>query len=345
MTITITTYDLAAGWTVSDFFDQLEQVYIDLGRHTAWHDRFTAGGYEHAILQHNYDNTKTYGQPYDQFFITGTTCYYSRGNSWNNTTNLPNGSQYLDYFGSTNNQSTSWSCGLFSFDTNTSAQLRLIKSGVNTQFGLIQFFNGSDESQRSCWFHTPLNSTFQPWIDFDVKTINTTYFPGIYSTTYYSYMSFFQNIGFRRSYETGIGLIGNSSSSHGENFYIPQYAYLAPGKQSGNSSNWNTEGDTTNIAVLNNNFFPSPYIILPSSNPTHDPNLTTDFIPIYTGLQYSAWIQEGLPSDIGIWPNHNGPVIGDGLVVSAGTNEWETLWSRTKSNANSAMASLVGRTL
>lgn len=345
MTITITTYTLAANWTYSDFFDELEQVYIDLGRHTAWHDRFASGNFEHAILQHNYDATKTYGQPYDEFIIEADILYYQRGNSWNSTSHTPNGTAFDDYFGTYDPASIDLTHSLMDLDTTTAAEFRLIQSGVDTDFGIIQFINGTDELAKGSWFHIPIGATFQSWIDFDVRTVNGTYFPMICKTDNYCTISFNQAVGFRRSYETGIALIGSDSDIHGFNWSFPQYVYMAPGRVSDTNNNWDTETNDVNIATLGDNDRPRGYIILPSSDSTHDSNLSGDLFPIYHGLQYSAWIQEGFPSDIGVWVNNIGPAIGDAVEVTAGSNEWEALWSRPVDGTDFGMASLVGRTV
>jgi hypothetical protein len=117
----------------------------------------------------------------------------------------------------------------------------------------------------------------------------------------------------RRSY-----LAAASSRDRTETFWfngygeIETYHYLGPGNSSGSFSN------TPNTGT---------YIILPNAFTNTNPAFASDVTPVFTGLNYWAYLNEAMPSDFGIASYYlaNTLAIRDKLIVTAATEEWEMI--------------------
>ena len=318
MAVTKQTYTATATWTTLQMADLLEEAFIDAGLMTAWYDSFT-NSFHNRILEVQYDNTKTYGKAYYWFMVSTTGLHLHVATGWDPVAHVPTGTQYVDYFSTTTNSSSNHRTLVSGLTTTTTLTLTRYTSAVNTDFSWFLLRNGTTNYN----FHIPdAGAPEVAWLDLD-KVMFHPMLHAVATTTTQS----FGRLGFRhetpairRSYLSGGSLRGATSSSSYNSYYdIIAFSYIGLG----NVNNSTTTAVNSGTGI----YLPTGF------NNTNDA-YATNSIPIFTGLNYTPYLAEGIPSDFGVsfhYANNTMSVL-DKLIVTSGTEEWEML---TVANAQS----------
>jgi len=309
MVCTKETYTATATWTASQLADLFRDAFIDAGLMTDWYDSFLSGSIENRILEVTYDGSKTYGKTYYWFMFSTTGVFLHVATGWNAATDQPTGTQYLDYFSTTTN--------------NTANHLQLLSVGTSNTVELVRYTSGVDTDQS--WFvikgstsrrvFSIVNDamTIQPWID-----LSKGFYNGFASSQFtvsaaQGLARWFTGSTLRRDVVMGCGLVGSTTISHYTlSAEEPLIGYRAVGHLSNNNNNYN---------------YNEPYIFLPVGFSATNPAYTSNSSPVFHSLTWNPYITESLPADFGITFHYatNSFSQGDTFVVSAGTEEWEVL--------------------
>ena len=164
MAVTKQTYTAAPTWTASAAAALFEDAFIDGNLMTAWHDSFVNGSVENRILKVSYDATKTYGECYYWFVFTTTFIGVSVASGWNNSTNVPTGTQYLDYFATTTNITSNHSPLLSAASATTQLDLVRYTSAIDSDYSWFVIRN---DAVPLPFMITPASAPIVPWIDLD----------------------------------------------------------------------------------------------------------------------------------------------------------------------------------
>jgi hypothetical protein len=333
MACTKQTYTAAATWTASQLADLFEDAFIDAGLMTAWYDSFLSGTIENRILEVAYDGTKAYGKTYYWFMFSIFGVFLHVATGWDNTGNVPTGTQYLDYFATTTNSTANHS------------QI-FVGSTVDT-VSVVRYTSGDDADQswfvvegglnRRCFTIVNDGLTLQPWMD-----LARGFFAG-FNWVYPSVsglrggaLQFMRGPSLRRDLVLGSALnasttasqyagslTGSSNTASGQSIL----GYGAPG----NSPN-NFQVNADRFSAVTFNFTPSGgaapgAVILPNNFTGTNPAFATNSNPIYHSMPFMPYVAENLPLDFGITFQYASNTFsqGDRLIVSAGVEEWEVL--------------------
>jgi hypothetical protein len=289
-----------APWTITSVCDDVRDAFIGAGLMTAWFDSFTAGGYEHRILQVTYDAGKTYGKTYYWFTFNGVGIWLRIVTGWNATTHVPTGTQYVDYY-----------------DANTSAVTaasQLITISTSISFSVTRYTSSGRSFftlRTGSTYHTftidPAGTTFRSFYD-----LNIGYHEGWFTvSTGSGQVTFSNRVRYRRALLLGSS-INNSTSSIGT-VYTPIVVstYSLP-RNAGNSPFENP---------------PTGGFVLPGWTTSANPSASSNFNPVFTGLRLSSVHTSDLPADFGITAIKvsNTLAIQDNATVTAGSEEYEIL--------------------
>jgi hypothetical protein len=309
MACTKETYTATATWTASQLADLFRDAFIDAGLMTAWFDSFLSGSIENRILEVAYDGTQAYGKTYYWFMFSATGVFLHVATGWNAATDQPTGTQYLDYFSTTTN--------------NTVNHLQLLSVSTSITVELVRYTSGVDADQS--WFvletaasrvvFTIVNDamTIQPWIDLSKGFYNGFVYNQFTTSAGQGWVRWLTGPTLRRDVVMGCGLVGSTTGTH-YNASAGQYliGYRAVGHLSNSTSNY-----------VNGH----PYILLPVGFSATNPAYTSNSNPVFHSLTWNPYITETLPADFGLTFHYatNSFSQGDTFVVSAGTEEWEVL--------------------
>jgi hypothetical protein len=327
MAVTKETYTAAATWTAAQLATLFEDAFVDAGLMTAWYDTFLSGTVENRILEITYNGAKTYGKTYYWFTFTTTAIGVSVATGWNAATDVPTGTQYLDYFATTTNTQSNHYIVRTGLATGTTAELvRYTASG----YSWFAFRNGATPTP---FFIAPAATGIAPWIDLD-KVLFHHFILGLTSvtsatSTSHAFIEFSSVYALRRSYyaqgwlraRTAIGSYLDAWSTLG---------YMALGNTSNSTSNDNTT---------------ATHILVPYGFNNTNPAYTTNYFPIINGFSYSNYVTSSMPADFGIFFNYGVTAFafGDRIVVTAGVEEWEVYGFANNTNADNASALIVAR--
>jgi hypothetical protein len=342
MACTKQTYTAAATWTASQLADLFKDAFIDAGLMTDWYDSFVSGTIQNRILEVAYDGTKAYGKTYYWFMFTTSGVFLHVATGWNNSTNVPTGTQYLDYFATTTNSTTNHSQIFVGSTANTVSVVRYTSGDDADQ----SWFVVEDGTNRRCFTIVNDGLTMQPWMDLArgfFAGFNWAYpRTGGSSARRYGTLAFMRGPSLRRDLVTGSALnqstsnvnyAGNLTTFGGgqgiSNVSVLAYAAVGntPATSVPNYAN-NIEAfaantnESASFAGLH-----SGAVILPNNFTGTNPAFTTNSNPIYHSMPFMPYVAENLPSDFGITFHYatNSFSQGDTFVVSAGTEEWEVL--------------------
>jgi len=311
MAVTVETYTATATWTAAQLATLFEDAFIDAGLMTAWYDSFL-NTIENRILEVEYDDTKTYGKTYYWFQFTTGGVFLHVATGWNATTHVPTGTQYLDYFATTTNSTTNHR-NLRSLTSTTTVSLTRYTSASNADFSWFLLQNGTNSFN----FHIPdAGAPEASWLD--LGKVMFCPFLSAQTRIIQNYaLAAFRNEcpQLRRSYLCGGSLRGATSSSNYTSYYnIETYSYLGSGNQNNSTANLNGGSSVSDI-----------YMPLGFNNT--NPEYGTDVIPVFTGVNYWAYLAEAMPSDFGISFHYanNTMAVRDKLIVAAATEEWEMI--------------------
>ena len=315
MAVTKQVYTATATWTAAQLATIFETAFIDAGLMTAWYDSYASGGNEHRIMEVTYDAAKLYGKTYYWFIFNTSGAYIAITTGWNTTTNLPVGTQYLDWLGNNMGTTTNhWT--LLALSATTAATITRYTSGVTASHSWFTVKQGA----TFYTFHIiPPSATIQPWVDLDKVFFNGAL------TSLLVVSSLTGSIGWGTLFRlrrciTGQCLRGDVAANNygpvsGNNRVVPfRYAVY------GNANNSGSNGQG-NFAQS------SPAIILPNAFANVNSAYGANVNPVYHSLAYSQFTSTPLPSDIGIAFHYanNTMVHGDTLVVTAAAEEWEII--------------------
>lgn len=346
MAVTVASYNLSAGWTGVTFLDLLEEAFVDAGIvATAAYDRFADGSYAHMVVEVVYDAAKTYGKRYYRFMAYNDRLWLNVSNGWNAATNVPAGTQYLDYGSTTASNTTSGWWEFAQFSSATSLVLTRYQSSIDTDFNVFKVQTGTYDAS---FFLVPASANLQPYIDLDVTSFGCPHWPHCYVNTsngYWGGVSFPSNLGLRRDVHTGAALRNNTGFLH---FPSSHYNYAFWGKYENYGDNY-ASGDPslpfTSTGYYGFNAVNNGWIPLPVDDPANNPAQPALKYPIYAGLPYNAYLQDPMPADFGAAGSlSNALTPGDKLIVTAGTEEWEVIARRNNSYTGGITPAFVART-
>lgn len=340
MAVTKQVYTVSPTWTAAQLATAFESAFIDAGLMTAWYDSFSSGSVENRILEIDY-GTGTYEKTYYWFMFTTTGIFHGLATGWDAGTHVPTGTQYQDYFNTTTNATTDlqpmWTgnYGSLTLTTSTTFTLTRFSSGVTSGFSWFRAQHGS--SFRN--FHIPRpGAPIQSWIDLS-KTLFHHFL--VCHTTAESQGAahrFYDTGMLRRSYVRGAGAWGTSNIFFNLTYFcLMRYDVVGNLESSG--------GLTNSLPTVNTNI---PTTHLPFGNASVNPAYSSDYNPVFTGLPYSPYINEGFPSDFGIGQIHNSATtvaIGDQIIVTNGVEHWEYITIGGGNDARNNQSGLVARVI
>lgn len=337
MACTKETYTAVSTWTASQLANLFRDAFIDAGLMADWYDSFLSGGVENRILEVTYDGTKTYGKTYYWWMFSTSGVFLHVATGWNASTDVPTGTQYLDFFSTaTNTAGNHWNA--VSLSTANTVELVRYTSGVDAN---QSWFVVKSSTTRFTFTIVNGAKTVQSWMDLSkgffagvaytrptvIATAATNRFSGI--------MRFMRGPSLRRDLTLGTSLNGATSNANYSSgpALIPLISYGAPGNVSNDFSN--------NAQVMfsisgSGTFDANPgAIILPCNFSNTNPAFTTNSNPVFHSMPFIPYITDSLPSDFGITFHYatNSFSPGDTFVVSAGVEEWEVLDFAANSSA------------
>ena len=314
MAVTKATYTATATWTAAQLADLFEDAFIDAGLMTAWHDSFTAGSNAVRVLKIEHDNTKTYGNTF--YYLAFTTGFVgvSIASGWDTATDLPTGTQYIDYFNNPNSTSSTWG-DVISFTPSASSNISLDRytSATDIKQSWFVLRQGLNRSTPFTVLHE--DTSLHAWLDLSKGMISGYHNIVSSVSNRRGNIDFRMQNNLRRCLLIGSALRGETSSNgryHGINYSMN--SYFGVGSVSAETSN--------NVGTSGFSGF-----ALPVAKNSANPAFTTDYIPICTDLAWSIWTPTKLADDFGVYMHYadNTLAYGDRFIVTSGTNEWEVL--------------------
>jgi hypothetical protein len=342
MAVTKQTYTASATWTASQAADALRDAFIGAGLMTAWYDDFTDGSLVHRILEVEYDGLKTYGTCYYWFIFTTTGMFVSIASGWNNSTNVPTGTQYLDYFSTATNTTANHAQIGPALSTGTTFEI------VRYTAGGISWFALRNGAVPQAFTITPGNANLATWLDLDKVLFHHFIVarPVLRSPTLAASAAsvpFLSVCDLRRSYiaqgyHRGIT---SSAQSYKTFWSVMQYS------TSSNDNNATSNGTDIRSISLPTTLATTAYagVLVPYGFNNVNPAYATDYHPVINGYTYSNYVTDPMPNDFGLAFSFTTTTFafGDTIVVSAGVEEWEVLDFANNANASAGKPLLLAR--
>lgn len=313
MAVTKQVYTLDANWTAASHASTYRSAFIDAGLMTEWFDSFLSGTIENRILRVVHDANKTYGTTFYWFMFTTTGVSTHVALSWNATTHVPSGTQYLDYFSTTTNATTNHYSLVSALATTTSATLTRYTSGINTSCTWFVFIQAGVRYR----FLIPYGAyTATSFVNLNVNAFNGMTSLNANTTSYGAELYFFQLGGITRRVLLGSAMLrGNTSTS----------SYI----QAWRTNSYGSIGNVSNSSPLNSINISTPNTYLPAAFLNTNTSLTADYSPVYTSIAISPYLPV-MPADFALAPYFASGAIatGDTLVVSPGLEEYDVFFVR-----------------
>jgi hypothetical protein len=328
MAVTKTTYTATATWTASGLANLFRDAFIDAGLMVDWYDSFL-NTVENRVLQVVYDNSKTYGTVYYWFMFTTGGFFVHTALGWNATTHVPTGSQYLDFYSTTTNVTTSH-LTLAGLISTTSVTLTRYTSAVNT--GCTWFVLRNGTGNRTFMIPSP---TLGPSsiVDLDKVAFNNLVFTGTATNNNIAYLNFLHGgCHLRRTFLGSQYLRGDTTAA---NYRITPFLNRYGAIGNANNTTANYVGMNTFAAIY-----------LPTASVNTNSALSAEHTPVFTEPTASPYMI-ALPSDFAVASYYasNAMAIQDTLVVSAGTEEWEMLAVANNGNTGAGRVLFLARTI
>jgi hypothetical protein len=123
-------------------------------------------------------------------------------------------------------------------------------------------------------------------------------------------------------------------------WFTSHYRYALWGKANGNQSNWWTDTTSNFANAPGVNLLPQgAYIVLPIEDPNNNPAFASLYSPVFSGLAYNPYLTQGMPADFGVVGMFtNSMSQGDGLIITAGTDEWEVVTHRNHNSSGDTVS-------
>ena len=314
MAVTKQTYTATATLTAASFFTQLRSAFINAGLMTEWYDSFLSSTVENRVLEIT-NAAGTYGKTYYWFMVGASgNLVYQVATGWTAGSDVPSGTQYLDYFATTTS-SVSNHKTLATFGLASDVKITRYTSGD------VNFFVISQGATYSCFTIVKGSGSFQPWVDFSKGFLNLLYEVAPAVNSSWGQIGFARFCSLRRELGRGIALNGattvsNYIGSSSPNTQGAEYAYCGLGNV---SNSW--QGNLGTTAATRS------AIILPIGFNGTNGAYSTDSSPVFHSLPYSQWITTTMGSDFGITMLYTANTLGiyDTVTVSAGTEVWEVM--------------------
>lgn len=340
MAATKQTYTLSTGWTMAQLTGIYRSAFIDAGLMTEWYDSFT-NSYTMAVrvLEVNYDPTKTYGKTYYVFYFEGTSWVgVSVCSGWDATNHVPTGTQALDYHSLPNSVytvSANYFSSRIELSMSNGSDLSLVRYTSNAdvnQSWFVLYQSGTSRSRPFTILHS--NTSFYPWLDLNKGIVSG--FIDLFSSVSQrnGYLGFRMPDHIRRSLLTGYSLRGSVNSNgsgifHEVNFFTHCYGGLGYQDNSGGG----------NYASLGSGY--QACTLLPIGFSGTNPAFTSDYVPICSGIPWSALTSTPLAADFGLYMHYanNNITLLDTFVVSSGVEEWETMSYVNNTSVNDGASS------
>lgn len=304
MTVVPQTYTATATWTAVQLADTFKQAFIDAGLMTDWFDSFLSGTIENRILRVINNGAKTYGTVYYWFMFTTGGAFVATTNTWNATTHVPTGTQYIDYFSTTTNATTNH-VTLLALTSTTTCTVTRYTSGINSAVSFFLIRNGSS---NICFMLSHPSFNAQSFVDQDKVQFNNLLSIAGATSANTAQIAVAQLYSTRSSYLGAMRLNGNITlSAYTTTFSLAQFTAFG------------------NVSAANNWSFTSGFFFPVAENNTNTA-LAADHIPMFTAPSITPYMA-ALPSDFGFAPYYAGTTMAvqDTFVISAGTEEWEMM--------------------
>ena len=313
MAVTKQTYTATATLTGATFFTQLRSAFIDAGLMTEWYDSFLSSAIENRVLEIT-NAAGTYGKTYYWFMISGTGEFrYQVATGWTAGSDVPSGTQYLDYFATATNTVSNHK-QLIGITYSTDVKITRYTSGN------VNFFVISQGATYSCFTIVKGSGSFQPWVDFSKGFLNLLYEVAPAVSGGWGQVGFNRYCSLRRELGRGTALNGSTT--------IGDYTAAFP-KTQGAEYSYCGLGNVSNNWSLNvgNTVATRSAIVLPIGFNGTNGEYSTDSSPVFHSLPYSQWITTTMGSDFGITMLYTANTLGiyDTITVSAGTEVWEVM--------------------
>lgn len=307
MAVTKQTYTATATWTASQLADIFKQAFIDAGLMTDWFDSFL-NTVENRVLRVVNDGSKTYGTVYYWFMFTTSGAFVATTTTWNATTHVPTGTQYVDYFAATTN-ATGNHYTLLGLTSTTTCTLTRYTSGVNNNVSIFLLRNGTSNATFML-SHPGFNAN--SLIDQNAVQFNALYQIIAQVNSNSALMTTYQVYSTRASY---LGAVSNRGRTNVD-LYSGYGRAVSTFKLAGNISN-----SLSNTQDVN-----TPGTLLPVARTNTNTNLASDHLPVFTSPQISPYMNS-LPSDFALIPYYisSAMTTQDTFIVTAGVEEWEML--------------------
>jgi hypothetical protein len=323
MPVTKQTYTAAPTWTAADLATIYRSAFIDAGLMTDWHDSFASSGIENRVLRVQYDVSKTYGTTFYWFQFSTTGAFLHVATGWNTSTDVPTGTQYLDFFSTTTNATSNHWQFSGTLSATTAADLIRYSSGSH------HWFVSRQGTTRQAFTIQPASHTLQSWINLDRGFYSG--FAGVFtqSSSQSSPLTFTRGPALRRDIVVGPSLNGSTTAANysSSSATLALLAYAAPGHVSNTYTGniQNITGATTGTGTSSGARCGA--IVLPVGFSSSNPAYTTNSIPVFHSMPFTPYSTTTLNSDFGITFHYATNVFGfqDKFIVTAGTEEWETL--------------------
>ena len=325
MAVTKATYTATGTWTAAQLATIFESAFVASGLMTAWYDSFTSGSVENRILEVSYDGGATYGATYYWFMFTTSGAYLHVATGWDTGSHVPTGTQYLDFFSTTtNNFGNHWQ--FFSGASTSTATLTRYTSAIDADQSWFVITNGS---VRLCFTITPATMTLQSWLDLDKGFYNGFTSVGCSTSDTMGLLRFNRGPALRRDLLAGCALRGSTTAADYTTYIVdePIMGYRGVGHATASYSNYNSN---------------DPFIFLPIGFAATNPAYSTDSNPVFHSLPHNPYVVDPLPADFGITFHYatNSFSVGDTMVVTASTEEWEVLQFAANASAVTGASSL-----
>ena len=323
MPVTKQTYTAAPTWTAADLATIYRSAFIDAGLMTDWHDSFASSGIENRVLRVQYDVSKTYGTTFYWFQFSTTGAFLHVATGWNTSTDVPTGTQYLDFFSTTTNATSNHWQFSGALSATTAADLIRYSSGSH------HWFVSRQGTTRQAFTIQPASHTLQSWINLDRGFYSG--FAGAYAqaATAGASVTFTRGPALRRDIIVGPGLVGSTTAADyaASSALLALQSYIVP-RHTSNSFTANISqpiGVTSNLSASSGPRCGA--VLLPVGFSSSNPAYAANSAPVFHSMPFTPYSTTTLNSDFGITFHYATNVFGfqDKFIVTAGTEEWETL--------------------
>jgi hypothetical protein len=328
MAVTKQTYSASPVWTAAGLANQFRSAFIDAGLMTEWYDSFASGGIANRILEVTYDGAATYGKCYYWFMFSTTFVGVQIATGWSAATDVPTGTQYLDFYSTATDVTTNHFSIGGTLITGTEASIVRYTSTDDSDYSWFVFRNGAVPFP---FMIAPANVSRVPWLDLDKTMFHHFITPtlkvrGAADPTSSGSIRFDSRCRIRRSFAGGYRLRGTDVRGYRvEATTLNSYqAYSAnTGINNGLSSDGTHFGDSAG-GGFNEGL---ATIMVPVGLSSVNPAYSTDYIPVLFGPSYSPYVNERLPDDFAIYFPFTATqfAYGSRVVITAGTEEWEVM--------------------